>query len=201
MKHFLPLLTVATISAASVISNASGIVTACVGTPVCPTGAGTCTMIRVQETTCLFGRTQYYNTYGIFSCTSCDAGYELTQQTASVPGCSNEISFNVCRKSCDGTCSDCTTSAWTAGNTGYQKRTYASCNTATCVCTKRTQYRCAAGYYGTSSNGTSGCSRCPSNGSSTAGATAITSCYLPSGTTGSDSTGSYTYTSNCYYSN
>ena len=201
MKHFLPLLTVATISAASVISNASGIVTACVGTPVCPTGAGTCTMIRVQETTCLFGRTQYYNTYGIFSCTSCDAGYELTQQAASVPGCSNEISFNVCRKSCDGTCSDCTTSAWTAGNTGYQKRTYASCNTATCVCTKRTQYRCAAGYYGTSSNGTSGCTRCPSNGSSTAGATAITSCYLPSGTTGSDSTGSYTYTSNCYYSN
>ena len=201
MKHFLPLLTVATISAASVISNASGIVTACVGTSVCPTGAGTCTMIRVQETTCLFGRTQYYNTYGIFSCTSCDAGYELTQQTASVPGCSNEILFNVCRKSCDGTCSDCTTSAWTAGNTGYQKRTYASCNTATCVCTKRTQYRCAAGYYGTSSNGTSGCSRCPSNGSSTAGATAITSCYLPSGTTGSDSTGSYTYTSNCYYSN
>ncbi len=201
MKHFLPLLTVATISAASVISNASGIVTACVGPLVCPTGAGTCTMIRVQETTCLFGRTQYYNTYGIFSCTSCDAGYELTQQAASVPGCSNEISFNVCRKSCDGTCSDCTTSAWTAGNTGYQKRTYASCNTATCVCTKRTQYQCAAGYYGTSSNGTSGCSRCPSNGSSTAGATAITSCYLPSGTTGSDSTGSYTYTSNCYYSN
>ena len=201
MKHFLPLLTVATISATSVISNASGIVTACVGTSVCPTGAGTCTMIRVQETTCLFGRTQYYNTYGIFSCTSCDAGYELTQQAASVPGCSNEILFNVCRKSCDGTCSDCTTSAWTAGNTGYQKRTYASCNTATCVCTKTAQYRCAAGYYGTSSNGTSGCSRCPSNGSSTAGATAITSCYLPSGTTGSDSTGSYTYTSNCYYSN
>ena len=201
MKHFLPLLTIATISAASVISNASGIVTSCVGTPVCPTGAGRCVILRAQEPTCTLGVMRYYNTYGIFSCTSCDAGCELTQQAASVPGCSNEISFNVCRKSCDGTCSDCTTSAWTAGNTGYQKRTYASCNTATCVCTKRTQYRCAAGYYGTSSNGTSGCSRCPSNGSSTAGATAITSCYLPSGTTGSDSTGSYTYTANCYYSN
>ncbi len=201
MKHFLPLLTVATISAASVISNASGIDAVCVGTPVCPIGAGRCVILRAQEPTCTLGVMRYYDTTGIFSCSRCETGYELTQQRATVPNCSNEILFNVCRKPCDGTCSDCTTSAWTAGNTGYQKRTYASCNTATCVCTKTAQYRCAAGYYGTSSNGTSGCTRCPSNGSSTAGATAITSCYLPSGTTGSDSTGSYTYTSNCYYSN
>ena len=199
MKHFLPLLTVATISAAPITSDAALVV--CAGTPVCPTGAGSCVILRAQEPTCTLGVMRYYDTTGIFSCSRCETGYELTQQRATVPNCSNEILFNVCRKPCDGTCSDCTTSAWTAGNTGYQKRTYASCNTATCVCTKTAQYRCAAGYYGTSSNGTSGCTRCPSSGSSAAGTTAITSCYLPSGTTGSDSTGSYTYTANCYYSN
>lgn len=49
------------------------------------------------------------------------------------------------------------------------------------------------------------CRRCPSSGgvygtTSAAGAESITECYLPSGTTGSDATGSFTYTSNCYYS-
>jgi hypothetical protein len=34
-----------------------------------------------------------------------------------------------------------------------------------------------------------------------AGSTVITSCYLPSGTTGTDTSGTYTYTADCYYSN
>lgn len=200
MKYFLRLLAFVTISAIPITSNAAGIVS-CVGTSSCSVGFGNCEIVQPQEPTCILGTTLYYGAYGIFSCNRCDTGYELVQLTTSVPNCSNKISFKACRKACDGTCIDCTTTAWTTGNTGYQKRTYASCNTSTCVCTKTTQYQCAAGYYGTSNNGTSGCTRCPSSGSSAAGTTAITSCYLPSGTTGSDSTGSYTYTANCYYSN
>lgn len=38
-------------------------------------------------------------------------------------------------------------------------------------------------------------------GTSEAGATSITGCYIPAGTTGSDSTGGYTYAEDCYYSN
>ena len=65
-----------------------------------------------------------------------------------------------------------------------------------------TTYSCYTGYY---LSGTS-CVRCPSSGGvygttvdkNTGG---ITSCYIPSGTSFSDTSGSGTYTSNCYYSN
>ena len=67
------------------------------------------------------------------------------------------------------------------------------------------EYRCAVGYYGnaegTSSYNLTGCSPCPIGGTSEAGATSITGCYIPAGTTGSDSTGGYTYAEDCYYSN
>ncbi len=106
---------------------------------------------------------------------------------------------------CSSGCTNCDTTAWTASGTGYQKQTVATCNTTFCECTKTTQYRCAAGYYGSSTNGTSGCKRCPSSdgvsGSANAGSTVITSCYLPTGTNFSNATGNGTYTSNCYYSN
>ena len=62
---------------------------------------------------------------------------------------------------------------------------------------------CIQGYYKKGSS----CSRCPVFSGGTygttagAGATAITDCYLPSGTGDRDSTGSFTYTADCYYSN
>ncbi len=57
---------------------------------------------------------------------------------------------------------------------------------------------CATGYY----KNTSVCSSCVAPGtSSDHNAGGITSCYIPSGTTGSDSTGTYVYVSNCNYSN
>lgn len=94
-------------------------------------------------------------------------------------------------------CSDCSNGSWTAGNTGYQKKQVASCVCG--VCKKDYEYRCAANYYGSSTNGTSGCRACPNGGKSQAGSTSITSCYLSTGTSGSDVTGSYQYTGNCYY--
>ena len=141
--------------------------------------------------------------------TACMTGYELTSTSYTSTTCDMTYYYDMCTKACDGTCSNCTSGSWTAGNTGYQQRTKKTCNTSTCVCSSSTEYRCASGYYGSSSNGTSGCTRCPSSGgvygTSAAGSTAITSCYLPSGTTVSfsDSTGSGTakYTSNCYYTN
>ena len=106
---------------------------------------------------------------------------------------------------CSNGCTDCESTSWSAHSTGYEKRTTATCNTTTCVCSKKTEYRCTAGYYGTSTNGTSGCTKCPSSdgisGTTTAGAKNITSCNLPAGAIGSDTTGTLTYTKDCYYSN
>ena len=103
----------------------------------------------------------------------------------------------------DKTCSDCTSTNWLSYNTGYQRRTVKTCNVSTGNCSSTYEYRCAAGWYGSSSNGTSGCTRCPDlngvYGSSTAGSKYITSCYIPSNTVMSDATGSMVFTNNCYY--
>ena len=98
---------------------------------------------------------------------------------------------------CPGTCpSNCSSTTWGERSTGYEVR----CNERY-LC----EYRCADGYYGSSSNGISGCTKCPvaiGGSTSVAGSnTSITDCYIPSGTSFSDSTGSGTYTSNCNYSN
>lgn len=103
-------------------------------------------------------------------------------------------------------CSGCYDLAWTAGTyTGYEHSVdyYCDCD-GKCIM-GNVSYRCAAGYYGASTNGYTGCTRCPSSGgvygTSTAGSTSITSCFLPSGTSFSDDSGSGTYTNNCYFSN
>ena len=73
--------------------------------------------------------------------------------------------------------------------------------TITCSCRRTYSYKCAAGYYGQPKSSLMGqCTECPGNGTSAVGSTSITSCYLPSGTSCSDTSGTCTYTSNCYYS-
>lgn len=142
--------------------------------------------------------------YKIYDCQQCNNGYILKNNTLELsPTCT--IGYHSCTADpCAGGCSNCTTSAWSAAGTGYEKRTVATCNCKTC--NKSTEYRCARGYYGSSMNGTTGCSRCPASGgaygtTASAGSTAITACYIPSGTSFSDTTGSGTYTGNCYYKN
>lgn len=69
---------------------------------------------------------------------------------------------------------------------------------ADCTVSGTKYYACKPGYYLSSGN----CVRCPNSGTTVDNNTGgITSCYIPSGTTGSDGTGSFKYTSNCYYSN
>ena len=71
---------------------------------------------------------------------------------------------------------------------------------ANATCNGGKTFSCNKGYY---KDGTS-CKQCPSSGgiagtTKNSGATSITECYLPSGTSFSDSYGSGTYTSDCYY--
>ena len=102
--------------------------------------------------------------------------------------------------SCDG-CTDCNSTEWAAVRVGYERRTVATCNCNTC--SKSVQYRCAAGYYGTSTNGSSGCTPCPSldgvSATSSAGNKLIGNCYIPAEKLIEDNAGKYFFTTNCYY--
>ena len=95
-----------------------------------------------------------------------------------------------------------TTTGW--GSCGFGANSYVECEeTAECVgslCVRGTNYRCVAGAYGNpSASNKTACAPCPSPGTSAAGSTSQSDCYIPAGTTGSDSTGTYKYTANCYY--
>ena len=63
---------------------------------------------------------------------------------------------------------------------------------------------CRVGYY--SSGGTTACTRCPSSGgvygtTDSTGSTAITDCFIPADTDMTDTTGTYHFADDCYYTN
>ncbi len=137
------------------------------------------------------------------SCTVCQSGYTRIHsgRNAAFSGC--EFEAHYCQQNCVG-CPDCTSDAsWSAHSAGYEKKVNRTCSCNTCNST--TVYRCAAGYYGTSSNGSSGCTKCPNymgggNAQSSAGTTQINGCYAPAGAGGSDTTGNRAFDTDCYYS-
>ena len=162
-----------------------------------------CTILTGSSNNCRDYTTSYYydgglstEEYGgVISCNSCNTGTRTKKTFQVRSNCTATYYTCECPSSCK-------TTDWAAGNTGYQTRTV--CNTSTCTTT--TEYRCAVGYYGSSTNGTSGCTKCPTSGgisgtTAAAGSTSITSCYLPSGSNFSETSGSGTYTGNCYYKN
>ncbi len=137
----------------------------------------------------------------VTTCRTCRTGFTLVEKTGydSKTGCSYE--YSVCEKSCTG-CSNCASdTTWSAGDAGYERLATRRCDCNTCKTSW--EYRCAAGYWGTTTNGTSGCTQCSPahnmNATSSPGATAITSCYLAAGDNGADSAGSFTFTQDCYY--
>ncbi len=97
---------------------------------------------------------------------------------------------------------------WTKKSTSVEQATIKD---SKCKCddayaqNARTFYRCAAGYYGNPASGS--CSKCTSPGTTdpfneaSTESISITSCYIPSGTSFSDTKGIGTYTNDCYYSN
>ena len=148
---------------------------------------------------------------GVSSCTTCPSGFNRVSKNILVPGCTNPIAYYDCEKQCT-QCTDCESEDWKLYVTpsgviriAYQRKVTATCNYATCVCSKTFQYRCNDGYYGMSINGLTGCSRCPANGSnglltwgsSVAGNNlSIAGCFVASG---GDESGDYMYSQDCYY--
>lgn len=110
---------------------------------------------------------------------------------------------NVCR--CSGTTETELSGGVIEIKTKTKKQMCSSSYVASVSCTTNTTYKCARGYYGSPTEFNKKCTRCPSSdgiyGTTTSsGATKITDCYLPAQSTATDASGSYTYTSDCYYS-
>ncbi|MDE6250295.1 MAG: hypothetical protein K2M34_01510 [Alphaproteobacteria bacterium] len=158
-----------------------------------------------QTSTIVCARISGASMYRERTCTSCKAGHTKVQVGKLFPqgGCpANSTSQQYYHYTCDCKCSNCNeTSSWTAYGTGYQKYTgqACDCSSGTAQCKTTTKYRCAAGYYGSSTNGTSGCTQCPTPGTSPNGATSVSQCYIPGNTSYSDTTGTFAYKCNCAY--
>ncbi len=80
---------------------------------------------------------------------------------------------------------------------------YTSCN-AGYYLSSRSCKPCPVGTYKSASGTQTSCTTCPSSGgiagtTKSTGSTAITQCYLPAGSSSSDSGGKYEYTGDCYY--
>lgn len=101
-------------------------------------------------------------------------------------------------------CSNCESSSWLYFDTGYQFQLYKWCS-CDGTCNSTNNYRCDSGYYGHSSDGETGCSPCPEQdgkrGTSSPGSAAVTGCYFPANSKGTDATGDFSFVSACYYKN
>lgn len=134
-----------------------------------------------------------------YTCQTCNSGYKIESgYVVTGDDIMPTMAYNYCVEDCKG-CTNCNNIGWTSANTGYQVYKTASCSCNKCVYVST--YRCAGNYFGSSTNGTSGCSPCPDGGLSSPGSTAKTACYKPAGSTGVDSTGSYTYMGTCIWKN
>lgn len=141
-------------------------------------------------------------------CNVCKTPY--TKLASTFPDCGLTVFADYCGCKCD----NCTNVSWQAYGTGYQRYTSKKCDCSgsTATCQSTYSYQCAAGYYGSSTNGTSGCTKCPTatgiytdsarttlaSTTSTDGTTSVTGCNIPSGTY-YDTTGTFTLTSKCSY--
>jgi hypothetical protein len=159
----------------------------------------------VDHTHCNYGTSsRYYRLQGgdyikVTDCTSCTSGAELNSvryTTNPYGGGQCDIWYEECE--CPD-CTNCNSDSWANYNTTHQKRTLRTCNCGTCQST--TEWRCRDGYYGNPSSSSSGCTKCGSvcgniATTSTAGSnTSQFSCCAAAGSTGSNSNGLFTITS------
>lgn len=129
--------------------------------------------------------------FTIKSCTTCIDGYTSSPQTYTDQQTGCVVQYYICSRCPNTPCQNCEPDAvFKSAGTGQETKTTRACKCGECVTTK-TEYRCAAGYYGDGKT----CTQCPPTGTSNAGSTKIQDCYA---TTFRDSKGSGRYSANCY---
>lgn len=171
-------------------------------THITPTaGLNGCASTSVAYYTANAAGTRFYK---VTTCLSCAPNFKMQFEHESATPCSFTLQY--CTP-CTG-CTDCTSTSWTTALNGiHQSQTLARCiDECSNTCEKTTAYRCLDGYYGTPTNTTTGCYKCPTSGglsgTSIPGQNLnINECYFPRGRSVTDSSGTYQFTSNCFYSN
>ena len=145
------------------------------------------------------------------SCAECLSGKKKVAIQVAVGIC------DIVTNSCIGctSSSDCTsmnTDWYQSSNTHQRYRQTGSCTSSqslhgyivsdyfdsTGICYQTTQRQCIGGYYGNPTSDTYQCAKCDTPGTSTAGSNYYkTNCYIPKGTTFTETTGSGSYHNNC----
>lgn len=127
------------------------------------------------------------------SCTSCNDGYVLTADSKYGPVMELERSLagnhcalfeglHYCKAPAKCSASNCDiNSGWKDTHAGYQAYIKYSCDSNDKCVSAITKYRCATNYYGTTTNGTSGCTACPSGKFCPAGSTSASACQVNCG--------------------
>lgn len=145
----------------------------------------------------------------VSSCSGCNSGYTLIPKSIYLSAGCGALTVNFCQKNetesdpddvCSGACDDCVSSVKLED--GYYSEVTAECDTSTCTCIRRFGGYCVAGYYGKGTMvgiGEQRCHPCPDPGTSINGTTEITGCFIPTGSSGSDSTGNFIYDAPCKY--
>ena len=152
------------------------------------------------------------SSYGVTAGAACDGRNSVPYAVDCMTGVSSSGTCKyidcsegcVCAQSCPTCPTECNSSTtWKLilAKPGYEGK----CNKSGGPVSYKCDYRCAAGYYGTANiYGAAGCTQGPSwggvAGQRVAGDNStITKCYIPSGSSFSDSAGSGTYTADCYW--
>ena len=175
------------------------------GSGECPAPGGTYGCYCNTTTTYECAAGYYgYPTSASSTCSKCPDGTWSARGTQTVGGCVSGGNTDV-GDVLDITICPTMSNVWTDVETGYQAMYSQLSNPKLGLPCK---VRCAPGYYGTATwtpetATLSGCAKCPTSGgiaaSSEAGSTDITNCYIPAGTSFTGSTGIWSYTSNCYW--
>ena len=160
-------------------------------------------------TGCSASSSYCFGTAAVKTCNTCRAGYTATTTTLSVGVCSNKYSYTDCVSSGGGvggtsctTDADCGTDIDWFGTGATQTQVLHRCLLGTC--TRVSNARCAPGYYDEKGNGQGrptmiSCVPCPEPGTSSAAAKSINFCYVPANTTLTDTSGVYSFSSDCSY--
>ena len=154
--------------------------------------SGTCTEYAAPQR--INGANVYY-----YECTECDTGSHLESQTLRVSDAGNcSLTFNTCEDNCASV--DCPYGAWTSNGPGYEYQVINTCDQSdgTCVDSGSKNYRCADSYYGSTTNGTSGCSPCPKiEGIQSVSNEERSDCCVSKGSTGTDEFGDFQLKNEC----
>ena len=117
------------------------------------------------------------------------------------PNCNVDCPCSLCAQT-----GYCTCNAGYYAKVTYDNNCFSDCDcSGVCpsnsTCTSATSFTCNKGYW---KNG-SVCTSCPPSNyggygtTASTGATSISECYLPAGTTSSDTTGTFQFTQKCYF--